>query len=75
MKKMLLINGIQERIEMHNEAEELRRELEWLYTEYNKVLKANNGLEKEVAQLTQDNYELNRLLDDIEINNWGGIDD
>ena len=43
--------------EMHNEAEELRRELEWLYIEYNKVLEANSGLEKEVAQLTQDNYE------------------
>ena len=55
---------------MHNEAEELRRELEWLYIEYNKVLEANNGLEKEVAQLTQDNYELNRLLDDIENNGW-----
>jgi|GEM_PF-5470221 len=60
---------------MNREAEELRRELEWLYTEYNKVLEANSGLEKEVAQLTQDNYELNRLIDDIEINNWGGIDD
>ena len=51
---------------MHNEAEELRRELEWLYIEYNKVLEANNGLEKEVAQLTQDNYELNRLIDECE---------
>jgi len=51
---------------MNNEAEELRKELEWLYIEYNKLLEANNGLEKEVAQLTQDNYELNRLLEDIE---------
>jgi predicted nuclease with TOPRIM domain len=56
---------------MHNEAEELRRELEWLYAEYNKVLEANSGLEKEVAQLTQDNYELNRLID--EIDNNGGM--
>jgi hypothetical protein len=51
---------------MYNEAEELRRELEWLYSEYNKVLEANNGLEKEIAQLTQDNCELNRLLYEIE---------
>ena len=57
---------------MNREAEELRRELEWLYIEYNKVLEANNGLEKEVAQLTQDNYELNRLLDEIENNGWSG---
>ena len=55
-----------------NEAKELERELKWFYEEYNKLLLANEGLEKEVAQLTQDNYELNRLLDDIDANGWNG---
>lgn len=55
---------------MNNEAEELRRELEWLYSEYNKVLEANEGLEKEVNQLTLDNFELNRIINEISDNGW-----